>query len=64
VIKTQFSQALWESPEFNAMIKQNPIPRFGEVEDMAGAALFLASDASAYVTGHTMVIDGGTLVKS
>jgi NAD(P)-dependent dehydrogenase (short-subunit alcohol dehydrogenase family) len=64
VIKTQFSQALWESPEFNAMIKQNPIPRFGEVEDMAGAALFLASDASSYVTGHTMVIDGGTLVKS
>ena len=64
VIKTQFSQALWESPEFNTMIKQNPIPRFGEVEDMAGAALFLASDASSYVTGHTMVIDGGTLVKS
>lgn len=64
VIKTQFSQALWESPEFNAMIKQNPIPRFGEVEDMAGAALFLASDAASYVTGHIMVIDGGTLVKS
>lgn len=64
VIKTRFSQALWESPEFNAMIKQNPIPRFGEVEDMAGAALFLASEASSYVTGHIMVVDGGTLVKS
>jgi dehydrogenase/reductase SDR family protein 4 len=64
VIKTQFSQALWESPEFNAMIEQNPIPRFGEVEDMTGAALFLASDASSYITGHIMVIDGGTLVKA
>jgi len=46
------------------MIKQNPISRFGEVEDMSGAALFLASDASTYITGHIMVVDGGTLVKS
>jgi NAD(P)-dependent dehydrogenase (short-subunit alcohol dehydrogenase family) len=63
VIKTQFSQALWENPKFKAMIKANPIPRFGKVEDLSGAALFLASDAASYITGHTLVIDGGTLVK-
>jgi len=64
VIKTRFSKALWESQKFKEMIKQNPISRFGEVEDMSGAALFLASDASTYITGHIMVVDGGTLVKS
>jgi NAD(P)-dependent dehydrogenase (short-subunit alcohol dehydrogenase family) len=63
VIKTQFSRALWENPAICAMIQNNPVPRFGEVEDMAGAALLLASDASSYITGHILVADGGTLIK-
>ena len=63
VIKTQFSRALWENPKFDAIMEQNPVPRYGEVDDLSGAALFLASDAAAYITGHTLVVDGGTLVK-
>jgi len=64
IIKTDFSKALWENPHFQSMIKQNPIARFGEVGDVTGAALFLVSDAAAYITGHTLVIDGGMLVKA
>ena len=64
IIKTQFSQALWDNPKYQKIMDKNPVPRFGEVEDLAGAALFLASDAAAYITGHTMVIDGGTLVRN
>lgn len=62
IIKTKFSRALWESPKFEAMMEKNPISRFGEVDDIAGAALLLASDAASYITGHMMVIDGGMLV--
>ncbi|MBW1789459.1 MAG: SDR family oxidoreductase [Deltaproteobacteria bacterium] len=64
LIRTELSRALWESPEGAEKIKSIPIPRFGEVEDINGIALFLASDASAYVTGQTFVIDGGMLVNS
>lgn len=39
-----------------------PLGRFGEGSDIAGAAVFLASDASAYVTGHTLMVDGGQMV--
>lgn len=63
VIKTDFSKALVEDPKFSAMMKRNPIQRFGEVTDLSGAALFMVSDASAYITGHTLVVDGGTLIK-
>ena len=43
-----------------AWAKESMLGRVGEVEDMAGACIFLASDASRYVTGHDMVVDGGT----
>ena len=64
LIRTELSRALWESPEGVERIKSQPVPRFGEVEDLGGIALLLASDASAYVTGQSFVIDGGMLVKS
>jgi len=63
-IKTQFNRALWQSPICNDLIKSFPIARMGLVEDLKAAALLLASDASSFITGHTMVIDGGELVKS
>ena len=43
-----------------AFAKRNPIPRLGTVEDIAGGAMFLASPLAAYITGHQLVIDGGT----
>ncbi len=64
LIKTDFSKVLWDNPDSDDLIGHLPIPRFGEVEDVAGAALFLVSGASAYITGHTLVIDGGMLLKA
>jgi NAD(P)-dependent dehydrogenase (short-subunit alcohol dehydrogenase family) len=37
--------------------------RFGKLEELAGAAVFLASEAASYVTGHLLVVDGGTLAS-
>jgi NAD(P)-dependent dehydrogenase (short-subunit alcohol dehydrogenase family) len=64
LIKTQFSRALWENPSYLKMIKHNPIPRLGEVGDLAGAALFLASEASSFITGQILIADGGALISS
>jgi NAD(P)-dependent dehydrogenase (short-subunit alcohol dehydrogenase family) len=60
LIRTSFSRALWED-EKNARYAMAKIPagRFGEVEDLIGAALFLASSASDYTTGIVLTVDGG-----
>jgi NAD(P)-dependent dehydrogenase (short-subunit alcohol dehydrogenase family) len=44
------------------MVDRHPISRIGEVEDIDGAALLLASSASSFMTGHTLVVDGGQLL--
>ncbi len=62
LIKTKFSQVLWDGPEGQGVIEKHPIPRFGEVEDIDGAALLLAAPASSFMTGHTLVVDGGQLL--
>lgn len=60
VIKTRFSQLLWQTPEIaERVLSHTPLGRFGEPEDVAGLALFLASPASDYVTGAVFVVDGG-----
>jgi NAD(P)-dependent dehydrogenase (short-subunit alcohol dehydrogenase family) len=65
VIRTRFSRLLWETPQIaGPTLSSLPLGRFGEPEDVAGLALFLASPASDYVTGAVFVVDGGMNVAS
>jgi NAD(P)-dependent dehydrogenase (short-subunit alcohol dehydrogenase family) len=65
LIRTAFSRALWENPKIlAAAVEGTPLRRIGEPDEMAGAALFLACAAGQFVTGHTLVIDGGLTVAS
>ena len=65
VIKTRFSQVLWQMPQFaGPILDRLPLGRFGEPEDVAGLALYLASPASDCVSGSVFVVDGGMNVAS
>ncbi len=60
VIKTRLSRALWEAPAMaDGLAASTPLGRLGEVDDVVGAALYLVSPLSDYVTGEVIVIDGG-----
>ena len=61
LVKTDTARALWESGE-EAISQMIPLHRLGEPEDIARAALFLASDASSWITGTCIVVDGGMLL--
>lgn len=62
--KTPLNQALVDDPAFSAWLeKRTPAGRWGNVEELVGAAVFLASDASSFVNGHTLYVDGGITVS-
>jgi NAD(P)-dependent dehydrogenase (short-subunit alcohol dehydrogenase family) len=61
LIRTDFAKALWENPAtLKAVTAHTPLQRIGEPEEIAGAAVFLASDASTFVTGQAIIVDGGS----
>ena len=58
--RTELNQALVENAEFSAWLeKRTPAGRWGEVGELVGAAIFLASDASSFINGHMLYVDGG-----
>jgi NAD(P)-dependent dehydrogenase (short-subunit alcohol dehydrogenase family) len=61
LVKTDFARALWEPAE-DAVAARMPLKRLGEPADVAGVALFLASDLASWITGQTIVVDGGGLL--
>jgi dehydrogenase/reductase SDR family protein 4 len=60
LIKTEFSRALWENENIaSSAVQTAALRRMGEADEMAGAAVYLSSPASSFVTGQTLVLDGG-----
>lgn len=61
LVRTDFARELWDNPEVEARIKNDiPLRRLGEAEDFKGLAVFLASDASRYMTGQALTVCGGS----
>lgn len=61
VVRTRLAEALWKDRE-GLLAAQTPLARIGEPSDVAGAVAFLASDAASWITGETLVIDGGQIL--
>ncbi len=60
LVRTDFARALWEDPEnLKRRTRDTPLKRIGEPDEIAGAAVFLAAASGRFMTGQTMVIDGG-----
>ncbi len=63
LVKTDFARALWENPDtLKAVTRTTPLRRIGEPHEIAGAAVYLASPASTFMTGQTMIVDGGSTI--
>jgi len=63
LVKTDFAKALWENPEILKHYEsQTPLRRIGQPDDIGGIAVFLASPAAAFITGQTIVADGGVTI--
>ena len=64
LIRTDFAKALWENPlTLKAATASTPLARIGEPDEIAGAAVFLASAAGRFTTGQTLVVDGGQTIS-
>jgi len=63
LVRTDFARALWENPEiYQQTVQRYPLRRIGEPDEIAGTAIFLASPAGSFVTGQTIVVDGGATI--
>ena len=63
LIKTDFAKALWDNPETLALRNaETPLRRIGDPDEIAGAAVYLAAPASSFMTGQSLVIDGGVTI--
>jgi len=63
LVRTDFARALWENPDaLKRRNAQTPLGRIGEPDEMAGAAILLASQAGSFITGQTIVVDGGITI--
>ena len=63
VFRTDLNAALLDSPRGQEFLQRTPMKRFGQILELVGAAVFLASDASSFVTGHVLAVDGGFLAS-
>ena len=62
LIRTEMARALWEGGRGEVIAESYPLKRLGEPADVANAAVFLVSEASSWMTGQTLVLDGGGLL--
>jgi len=63
IFPTALNRELLDSPRGHELLMRTPMGRFGNVEEIVGAAVYLCSDASSFTTGHILIVDGGQLAS-
>tara|TARA_B110000914_G_scaffold195917_1_gene184852 strand:- start:138 stop:506 length:369 start_codon:yes stop_codon:yes gene_type:complete len=64
IVKTRFAEALWSNPDIlDKTTSRAPLRRIGSPDEIAGAAIYLASPAGAFITGQNIIIDGGVTIS-